>query len=239
MGVSTLPTKSRSRVATIQDTEGFCHGTNRSRSLILPSVFHGEGPPTTEPRWSMGLRRELARATVPPSSEAPRRGVKCPGRCRRSCSLSMQTGRWCESLTPMSLFSGTKAEMVQGGESMRHAHVTVFRNKNGHRDVGRRYEVRSLSPGCTGGGARGSARSAAPAHHHNARHARVFSQPRHQAHVGTWWSDATPIPISFVELPDTLDVYSPCVASGCVCGNRPSLHHRLTLVRQRKGSDRG
>ena len=33
-------------------------------------------------------------------------------------------------LTPMSLFSGTKVEMVQDGEFMRHVHVTLFRNKN-------------------------------------------------------------------------------------------------------------
>ena len=35
-------------------------------------------------------------------------------------------------LTPMSLFSGTKVEMVQDGEFVRHVHVTVFRNKNGN-----------------------------------------------------------------------------------------------------------
>ena len=32
----------------------------------------------------------------------------------------------------MSLFSGTKAEMVQDEEFVRHVHVTVFRNKNGN-----------------------------------------------------------------------------------------------------------
>ena len=32
----------------------------------------------------------------------------------------------------MSLFSGTKVEMVQDGEFMRHVHVTVFRNRNGN-----------------------------------------------------------------------------------------------------------
>ena len=37
-----------------------------------------------------------------------------------------------ERLTPMSLFSGTKVEMVQDGEFVRHVHVTVFRNKNGN-----------------------------------------------------------------------------------------------------------
>ena len=32
----------------------------------------------------------------------------------------------------MSLFSGTKAEIVQDGEFVRHVHVNVFRNKNGN-----------------------------------------------------------------------------------------------------------
>ena len=32
----------------------------------------------------------------------------------------------------MSLFSGTKVEMAQDGEFVRHIHVTVFRNKNGN-----------------------------------------------------------------------------------------------------------
>ena len=32
----------------------------------------------------------------------------------------------------MSLFSGTKVEMVQDGEFVRHVHVTVFRNRNGN-----------------------------------------------------------------------------------------------------------
>ena len=36
---------------------------------------------------------------------------------------------WTNELTPMSLFSVTKTEMVQDGEFMRHVNVTVFRNK--------------------------------------------------------------------------------------------------------------
>ena len=39
----------------------------------------------------------------------------------------METAREVE---PMSLFSVTKTEMVQDGEFVRHANVTVFRNKD-------------------------------------------------------------------------------------------------------------
>ena len=37
----------------------------------------------TEPRCSMRFGRELAQAVVPPPSEAPRRGITCPGRDMR------------------------------------------------------------------------------------------------------------------------------------------------------------
>ena len=84
---------------------------NARRHTTKSTTAHGdtvlEG---IEPRWSMRLGRELTRATVPPSSEAPRRGVKCPGRGRRSCSTPANRSTSPHGLRAMTFSEHREAE---------------------------------------------------------------------------------------------------------------------------------